>query len=148
VPSYVGALYEFRDGGLAQATFSFDSHLERSGVVEIAGTLGSLIAPDPNMFGGLVEVVRAEQGERATVRSSVRVSEGRSGRGIGVLDMARAIRAGEPHRASGRVALHVLDALLATEESIASGGFVDVTTDLVVPPVLPVDWDPVASTLA
>ena len=125
VASYVSALYEFRDGGVAQATFSFDSHLERAGIVEISGTEGSLIAPDPNTFGGRVEVVRAEQGERNTVRNSVEVQEGSSGRGIGALDMARGIRAGAPHRASGRVALHVLDALLATEESIAGGGFVD-----------------------
>jgi predicted dehydrogenase len=147
VASYVGALYEFRDGGVAQATFSFDSHLERTGVVEIAGTQGTLIAPDPNQFGGLVEVVRAQQDDRATVRSTVNVKEGRSGRGIGALDMARAIRAGEPHRASGRVALHVLDALLATEESIVSGGFVDVQTDLVPTPAVPADWDPLEATL-
>jgi predicted dehydrogenase len=147
VPSYVGALYEFRDGGVAQATFSFDSHLERAGVVEISGTEGSLIAPDPNMFGGVVEVVRAEKGERVTVRSSVTVREGRAGRGIGPLDMARAIRDGGPHRANGRVALHVLDALLATEESIERGGFIDIVSDLAATPVVSVDWDPLESTL-
>ena len=92
--------------------------------------------------------MRAEQAERATVRSSVKVNEGRSGRGIGALDMARAIRAGEPHRASGRVALHVLDALLATEESIATGGFVDVAPTSSPPRRCPRDWDPLEATLA
>ena len=64
VASYVGALYEFEGGGIAQATFSFDSHLERTGIVEIAGETGSLVAPDPNQFEGEVELVRAEQAER------------------------------------------------------------------------------------
>lgn len=147
VPSYVGALYEFRGGGVAQATFSFDAHLERAGVVEIAGTEGTLIAPDPNMFGGVVEVVRAQQGEGNTLRTSVNVREGRSGRGIGALDMARSIRSEEPHRASGRVALHVLDALLATAESIESGSFVDIGSEVEPSSVVPVGWDPLAATL-
>jgi predicted dehydrogenase len=147
VASYVGALYEFRDGGVAMGTFSFDSHLDRMGVVEISGTEGSLIASDPALFGGMIEVVKAEQGERRTVRSSAYVPEGPSGRGIGVLDMARAIRAKELHRASGRAALHVLDALLATEESIASGGFVDIASEFVLTPPVPADWNPLESTL-
>ena len=54
VPTYVAALYDFEAGGVAQATFSFDSPLERMGVVEIAGTEATLVAPDPNHFGGEV----------------------------------------------------------------------------------------------
>lgn len=148
VPSYVSALYEFRGGEVAQATFSFDSHLERTGLVEIAGVDGTLTAPDPNMFGGTIEVVRAAQAEGATVRTSISASAGSAGRGIGPLDMVRAIHSGTPHRASGRLALHVLDALLATEESIERGGFVEVTTDLERTPAVPADWDPREHTLA
>jgi predicted dehydrogenase len=147
VPSYVAALYEFRSGAVAQATFSFDSSLERMGVVEIAGSDATLITPDPNMFGGQIDVVRAAQADGATVRTTTKAPEGPSGRGIGPLDMARSIRADEPHRASGRLALHVLDALLATEESIVSGGFVDVATDLELASAVPADWDPLARTL-
>ncbi len=71
VPTYVGALYEFRGGAVAQATFSFDSPLERVGVVEIAGTDATLITPDPNMFGGTIDVVRSAQADGATVRTSI-----------------------------------------------------------------------------
>jgi predicted dehydrogenase len=147
VPSYVSALYEFREGAVAQATFSFDSALERVGVVEVAGTAGTLVAPDPNMFGGSIQVVHAAQSEGATVLTTVAAPAGASGRGIGPLDLARAVRTGEPHRASGRLALHVLDALLATEESIAKGTFVDVTTELDRTSALPADWDPLERTL-
>jgi predicted dehydrogenase len=148
VPTYVSALYEFASGAVAQATFSFDSSLQRVGVVEIAGTDATLSTPDPNMFGGQIEVVRAAQAEGATVRTSVTAAPGSSGRGIGALDMARSIRAGVPHRASGRLALHVLDALLSTEESVERGGFVDVATELEQTSAVPADWDPLESTLS
>jgi predicted dehydrogenase len=147
VPTYVAAIYEFRNGAVAQATFSFDSPLQRMGVVEIAGTDATLIAPDPNMFGGSIEVVRSAQAEGATVRTTITAEAGPSGRGIGPLDLARSYRVGQPHRASGQLALHVLDALLATEESIARGGFVDVESDLETTTAVPADWDPLAATL-
>ena len=57
-------------------------------------------------------------------------------------------RSGQPHRASGRLALHVLDALLATEESMERGGFVEVDTDLEPTTAIPADWDPLARTLS
>jgi predicted dehydrogenase len=147
VATYVSALYEFRDGGVAQATFSFDSQLERVGVIEIAGTEATLIAPDPNEFGGRINVVRAAQAEGATVRTCLDVPPGAAGRGIGPLDMARALRSGQAHRASGRLALHILDALLATEESMARGGFVEVRSDMQATMAVPADWNPLDYTL-
>ena len=81
-------------------------------------------------------------------RTSITAGAGPAGRGIGPLDMARSIRAGVAHRASGRLALHVLDALLATEESIQRGGFVDVTTELEQTPAVPAGWDPLERTLS
>ena len=67
--------------------------------------------------------------------------------GTGALELARAVRAGVPERASGELAYHVLDALLAVEESIVVGHTVEVTSTVEVPPALPVSWDPHASTL-
>ena len=147
VATYVSALYEFSDGGVAQATFSFDSQLERVGVIEIAGAEATLIAPDPNGFGGSIEIVRAAQADGATVRTSLVVPSGAAGRGIGPLDMARALRTGGAHRASGRLALHILDALLATEESMARGGFVEVRSDFEPTLPVPADWNPLEYTL-
>ncbi|WP_426561297.1 Gfo/Idh/MocA family protein [Angustibacter sp. McL0619] len=147
VPSYVAALYEFRSGAVAQATFSFDSHLQRMGVVEISGVEGTLCAPDPNMFGGLIEVVRGGLPGGATARTSVPAAADGAGRGIGPLDMARAVRSGQPHRANGRVALHVLDALLATQEAIERGELVRIDSELVATDAVPADWDPRCATL-
>jgi hypothetical protein len=65
-----------------------------------------------------------------------------------VLELARAIRAGRPERASGELAFHVLDTMIATIEAAGSGAPVDVGSTVRVPPALPDDWDPQAATLA
>jgi predicted dehydrogenase len=70
-----------------------------------------------------------------------------SSRGTGVLDMARAIRAGRPHRADGALAYHVLDTMLAVAESVEARQFVTVDSTIEIPALLPDDWDPKASTV-
>lgn len=142
VPTYVAALYDFQDGGVAQVTLSFDSPLRRMGVVEIAGSEATIVTPDPNRFTGEIWIWRD-----GAERESVTVSGVEGGRGIGVVDMARAIRRGGPHRATGRRGLHVLDAMLATAASTASSEFVPVHSRFEPTRPLPDGWDPTASTL-
>ena len=72
---------------------------------------------------------------------------GPGGRGIGVVDMARAIRGDRPHRATGRLGLHVLDAMLATAESIDNHCFVPVESRVSPITPLPEGWDPTERTL-
>jgi hypothetical protein len=59
-----------------------------------------------------------------------------------VLDLARAVRAGTAHRASGELALHVLDIMEAVARSITGGTFERVGTTFDTPAALPADWDP------
>ena len=142
VPTTVTALVEFTCGGSAQVVLSFDSALVRTGFVEVAGTLGTAVLPDPNRFDGPTRLhlpgrepeELAPQGHPAS-------------RGTGVLELARAIRAGTPERAPGELAYHVLDAMLAVEESLTRGQTVEVESTTEVPPPLPVSWDPYVSTL-
>ncbi|MFJ6675504.1 Gfo/Idh/MocA family protein [Actinosynnema sp. NPDC091369] len=138
VPTTVTALVEFERGGAAQAVFSFDSALTRTGFVEVGGTLGTAVLPDPNRFDGTTEL-HLPDGVHALAPQGHSAS-----RGTGVLELARAIRAGEPERASGELAYHVLDAMLAMEESIAAGRSVDVGSTVEPPPALPPDWDPLS----
>jgi len=142
VPTYVAALYDFADGGVAQATLSFDSPLRRTGIVEIAGTEATIVAPDPNRFTGAVLIDRG--GEEP---QTIPVSGVEGGRGIGAVDMARAIRAAGRHRATGRLALHVLDAMLATAASAERAAFVTVASRFDPIPALPAGWDPTERTL-
>lgn len=52
VPSSVQVLSTFEGGQHGTHLLSFDSALERHGVVEIHGTEGSIVLPDPNRFEG------------------------------------------------------------------------------------------------
>ncbi len=58
-------------------------------------------------------------------------------RSIGVADMAYALRAGRKHRANGDLAYHVLEIMLAFDESSAKGCGVDLTTTCERPAALP-----------
>ena len=64
-----------------------------------------------------------------------------------MLELCRSIRAGVPERASGELAYHVLDVMLAVEESIAAGRTVPIGGTVDVPAALPAGWDPYAETL-
>ncbi|MFI7676576.1 Gfo/Idh/MocA family protein [Actinophytocola sp. NPDC049390] len=142
VPTTVTALVDFERGGSAQVVLSFDSALRRI-LLEVTGTRGAAVAPDPNGFDGPTLVHPLGSTELTELPA---VGHGAS-RGTGALELARAIRAGVPERASGELAYHVLDAMLAIEESIGSGEPVRVESTVAVPPALPEDWDPYARTL-
>ena len=140
VPSHVGAIIEFENGTSAQSIFSFQAHRARVGIVEISGSEGLIVAPDPNMFGGTIEIHSG--GETRTQETEFEWV-----RGVGVLDLARAIRAGEPERASGALAYHVLDMMASIAESADKRRPVRVASTVERPPVLPEDWNPAAATL-
>ncbi|MCS7478604.1 Gfo/Idh/MocA family protein [Umezawaea endophytica] len=143
VPTSVMALVEFERGGSAQVVLSFDAAVKRTGLVEVTGTLGTLVLPDPNRFDGATTLHVPGVEEPETL-----AAEGHPAtRGTGVLELARAIRSGATERASGALAQHVLDAMLSIDESAALGRSVDVTSTVEVPPALPVDWDPRTATL-
>lgn len=143
VPTHHAALIEFRGGQSAQSTFSFQHALPRAGFVEINGTLGTISLPDPNNFDGESTLWRYGQDEPTTIPATGSTW----GRGTGVVELARAIREGRPERASGAVAMHVLDVLLAVRDAAESGAALDVASVVDAPPPLPEDFDPAASTL-
>jgi hypothetical protein len=70
-----------------------------------------------------------------------------TGRGVGVLDMARSLKAGRPHVASGELGYHVLDTLLAIEEAATAQAFVPVESTTGDLGSLAADFDPLAVTL-
>lgn len=153
VPTHSALLLEFEGGASAQATFSFESALPRSGFFEITGTDGAIVLPDPNMFDGESELWTLESwkgvtGQDRPVPERVEATGPTSGRGLGVLDLARSIAAGVPERASGALAAHVLDVMLAAAEASEHGTTVAVSSSVTAPPPLPADWNPYERTLA
>ncbi len=148
IPSTLSVLIDFENGGQAQSLYSTDSPLRRQGIVEINGTEGTIVIPDPNTFGGDITITRpitAAASEQEVV--SVPQEGVLAGRGLGLLDMARSIREGRPHVATGEFGYHVLDTLLSIEEAAASRSFVTVQSTLDEVGSLPADFDPLAATL-
>ncbi len=143
VPSHVSAIAQFAGGESSQSIFSFDSPLKRAGFVEITGTEATIAIPDPNTFDGDIILTRRGQDEPETIPAVGATST----RGSGVLEMARALRAGRPHRAQGAVAYHVLDAMVSIAESVDTGQFVSLQSSADAAQPLPEDWDPTAATL-
>jgi predicted dehydrogenase len=142
VPSHVSALAQFESGQSAQAMFSFDSALPRT-LLEVNGTDATMLFPDPNYFDGDIAIRRRDGEDWETVATTT----AKSFRGTGVLEMARALREGRPHRAQGALAYHVLDTMIAIAESVESRAFVDVASSVDKPPLLPEDWDPMDRTV-
>jgi predicted dehydrogenase len=152
VPSTIQVLTAFEAGTQAQTLLSFDSALERHGVLEIHGTEGSITLPDPNQFTGRTAYVKplgVLRDGMSITQEWIEVEEQGAivGRGIGVLDMVRSIAEGRPHIASGELGQHVIDVLLSAQESAASAQVVKVESTVAPVPLLPDDFDPFASTL-
>ena len=75
---------------IATVLTTFDVHYDRQASLEIYGTKGSLRVPDPNCFGGSVWLLRPEDGSFKEMPLLFDYKE--NSRGIGVADMAKALR--------------------------------------------------------
>ena len=113
---------EFVDGAVVTITMSFDVPRHKHAPIEIYGEKASLLVPDPNYFWGAIEIAGA--GEDWRVLPTEHPYADFNYRSIGVADMAQAIRANRPHRASGALAYHVLEVMEAFQRSSDSGAFV------------------------
>jgi len=150
VPTHVSAIALFESGGVSQSVFSFDSPLARTGVVEITGTEGTMVIPDPNTFTGQVKVTRGGPGSRPGTDQewhTLPTVGVLAGRGVGVLDLARCVRSGGRPLATGALGYHVLDTLVAIDEAVASrrAHAVESTIDSI--PLVAEDFDPFRATV-
>ena len=64
------------------------------------------------------------------------------GRGVGVADMAYAITHRRAHRSDGKLAYHILDVMLAFEESSKSGNHIIIESSCERPTALPLGLRP------
>ena len=142
VPSQTASLVKFASGQSLTMLLSFDSAVPRI-LLEVSGSEGTLLLPDPNMFDGDIQVRSMGSEDWETAEKTTALSS----RGTGVLDMARALRADRAHRAQGALAYHVLDVMVAIAESGRRGEFVRVESTVEPAPLLPEDWDPKAATV-
>jgi predicted dehydrogenase len=119
-PTHVAGLLDFHSGAIGTIITSFDvfggAQLPR---IEVYGSLGTLSVPDPNTFGGPVLLKRHDAKEWMEIPLSHGFTE--NSRGVGVLDMAYAIRHGRINRSNGELAYHVLEAMHGFHDSSDQG---------------------------
>jgi predicted dehydrogenase len=122
--TYVSTL-KFHDKSLIQMTLSFDVKDHKRNHIELYGNKGSIIVPDPNMFGGSVytclepggkwtehKTDNLELGKINIKSQSSRANESPTNanyRGAGLSQMAYSIENNKPHLCNGELSLHVLD---------------------------------------
>ena len=145
-------LTSFAGGQHGTHLLSFDSALERAGVVEIHGSEGSIVIPDPNMFSGRIAYVKPvgtitdlDRGGQEWIEIPEQGTV--TGRGLGVLDMARAIVVVRLYIATGELGYHVLDVMLSAQDAAASGETVRIESTVAPVPLLEDGFDPFARTL-
>ncbi len=114
-PTHFSGQAIFESGAVATIMMSFDVWAARLPRIEIYGTKGSLSVPDPNTFGGPVSYFDPKFKDWVEMKLVHPFQE--NARGLGLADMAQAVRDKRAHRASGDLAAHVLEAMLSFEES-------------------------------
>ena len=130
IDTHLAGTIEFDSGAIVTVITSFDVWKHNLPRIEIYGTEGSLSVPDPNIFGGDVQVWKPELQEWKSIEL---LAGAEYLRGAGVADMARSIVSNQPHRASGALAYHVLDAMLAIEESSQKNQYIELSSQIIRP---------------
>jgi len=117
VPTHAAAVLRLASGALATLTVSFEAIGQYVSGLVVYGSEGSLALPDANSFGGDV-ILRRGRSEETVPYDSRGAQETR---GLGLEELAGALRAERPHRASAELALHVLEAAEAALRSAEQG---------------------------
>jgi predicted dehydrogenase len=121
---------EFANGVNGTIITCFETGTHSHSVVEIYGTEGALRLPDPTIFDENVQFRKL--GDKDWTLVSVSRSDLPQCRGIGLVDMAAALKANRPQLATGELALHVVDIIWSIHQSAKLGKSLALTTT--VPP--------------
>ena len=122
--TYLGTIF-FSNGAIIRFTLSFDVIAHHRNHIELYGSKGSILVPDPNMFGGSVYTCKKLGGTwkehktnkmflgKINIRQkSLRANEApinANYRGVGLAEMAYCIQNKKKHRCNGELSFHVLD---------------------------------------
>ena len=146
------SLIEFESGVTGQMMVSFDVWESETPRLEIYGTDGTLCIPDPdpgdgaNIFQGPVWL-RTRKTSRWSMRprpqapadwAVVPNTHGLNfdARGVGLADLAMAVREGREPRASGALGLHLCEVMEGILQSPGLGRFVEIESTCARPPML------------
>ena len=143
VLTHYAGIMEFKNGVIVNINMSFDVWLSNLPQFEIFGSEGTLVVPDPNMFGGPVKLLRGNSmvdsvegmdvGEAVEKIHSEEMYEffkevpllynksEDNMRGLGLLDMAYSIVEERDHRTGTDLVYHVTEALLSFDIAAKTG---------------------------
>ncbi|MDN3242474.1 Gfo/Idh/MocA family protein [Glycomyces tritici] len=140
IDTHVTGILHHAGGALSTLVMSFDGYATSSPNIEVHGTEGTVWVPDPNHFAGDVTLDRHDA-ERRVLPVSAGFAD--SGRGVGLIDMART-QADRAPRADGALALHVLEVMTGLLRSAQTGARLDMRTTVERPALVPftahADW--------
>lgn len=146
VDTWLSGNIEFQSGAVAQVFTTFDVYYTAQARFEVYGTKGSLMVPDPNTFGGPVLLLRPEDAAAAPKTDPGLARHGvpdfyagwkevpllydyaENSRGLGLADMAKALRTGRGHRADYQQQRHVLEIMTGFSKSGGQKAYVPMTT--------------------
>ncbi|NGN97397.1 Gfo/Idh/MocA family oxidoreductase [Grimontia sp. S25] len=156
VDTHINALLEFESGVQGSLMASFDVWDSQTPRMEIYGENGTICINDPdptdgfNIFGGQVlyktrETARWVYRPRTPNLEFWSVAENTHGfnqeaRGLGLLDLAYAVKNQRPARANGELAQHVCEVMFGILESAKTGQFVEIKSRCESPSALPEDF--------
>ena len=122
--TYLGTIF-FKNKTIIRFTLSFDVIAHHRNHIELYGDKGSILVPDPNMFGGSVYTCKKLGGSwkehktnkmylgKINIRQkSLRANESPINAnyiGVGFAEIAYCIQNNKKHRCNGELSLHVLD---------------------------------------
>ncbi|NLR96276.1 Gfo/Idh/MocA family oxidoreductase [Rhizobium sp. P38BS-XIX] len=147
-PTTIQALLEFVSGARITLTASWDVWSHRHANMELYGTEGSLYVPDPNFFGGTVEVSGRDKDIKPLDNWAhpfgIANQESPSGaranyRTAGLADMAASLIDGRDARCSLDRTLHGVDVMTSILKSGEEGRFIDLTTTCTQPAALGIE---------
>lgn len=125
VPTYVMGSMRFQSGAIANIFTTFDvSNMSDGTRLEIYGSEGSIVVPDPNTFDGEVILKRGRSKEAISMPRIFNYT--RNSRGLGLADMAKALQSGREFRANSEQQLHVVEIMSAFYSSSEKNEFIKI----------------------
>jgi predicted dehydrogenase len=131
----VAGSFQFSSGAFGTIMFNSCSIGNEKPQIVIYGTEGILYLPDPNHFGGDVNVILKGQTEAVTLQPT-HAFPGNS-RGIGPAELAWSLRKGRKPRTSKEMAFHGLELLLGLYQSCETKKFYEMTSSFELPAPIP-----------
>lgn len=124
VPTYVTGTLQFDSGAIGTIFTTFDVHYASQARFEIYGSKGTLFVPDPNGFGGPVELFIPGKKKLQKVKK-LPFDYDKNSRALGLADMAKSLETGRASRLSYKQTLHVLEIMESIQKSSELGQTVE-----------------------